>query len=188
MSQSRFGWVRGAAAGAVLAAALAGQTARAMSTDGSLLTNIASVSYSSVAANNIGFYISYLVTAPVLVMVPGLALTKSSSPTITSSGNNVSFTIWVQSTSTSSSAFGVVITDKLPDNMTWNSTFNSGSNYFNFSLGNPAWFMAWSTNVGVSWTPGVPTIGQGGPLLLKFTAPVLGPMYSGYISYGALTL
>lgn len=184
MSQARFGHLRGAATVVGLVAALAGQVARAATTDGTLLTNIASASFSTMPNNSIGFNVSYMGSAYVLVMVPGLAVSKQASPTVSTSGNDVTFTIWAVNTSVSSSAWGVVITDKLPDNTLWDSaTF---TNWWNPSGGVPAgWFLSWSTNAGASWTAGVPTVGQGVPLWLKFTTTVLSPGFSGFVSYNA---
>jgi uncharacterized repeat protein (TIGR01451 family) len=122
--------VRGAAltllAASLSAAGLLPRPAAAMTADGALITNVASAtlywgsgSFFPVrgGVTSQGFTMSYRVTANVLVSCPFILPQKWVTPTTQAAGGTVTFTICVTNNSLLASAWGVILTDRLPDNM-----------------------------------------------------------------------
>lgn len=89
--------------------------------DGTIVTNVASVTYSTTFVPQVGsgYSVSYASTALVLVQDPCIDLKKFANPTEQAPGQVVTFTIWVVNCSKSASAFDVWVADKLPANTSY---------------------------------------------------------------------
>ena len=164
---------------AVLAAAGwlgAGSAARAATADGTLITNVACATFSSLG---VPFAVSYCATAYAIVQNPCVALQKVANPTVQATGGTVTFTLWAVNCSASVSAFNVTVTDRLPDNVTYsgNELYWKGSN-----PGNTALFPANSTN-NIAWVAGSATLGQGAPFYLRWQQFLLGPGTSSMVTF-----
>lgn len=159
-----------------------GRTASAATTDGTLITNVACGTFLSSAG--MGFAISYCCTATVLVSNPCVALQKRATPTVQSSGGTVTFELIAINCSNSSSAFNIMVTDRLPDNMAY------------VTSANPAWYSgtggpinsAFRSADNVSWSGGWPVLGQVTPYWLRWQLEFLGPGKSGGITFLATVL
>jgi len=161
---------------ACLLAAFAGR-AGAGTVDGTLITNVASGTYSS--ASRIGFIVSYPVTAYVLVQNPAVWIWKTASPTLQAPGGDVTFTACVKNQSAYVSAFNVTVTDVLPIG-------------FDFRAMSSIWPASWvitnANGLAGPWVAGWPTVGQEPTWFLRWTLPVVGPMASGCVAFTARVL
>lgn len=169
--------------GLVVGLVLAGSRGQAMTTDGSLLTNLASGTYqiTSGAAQTI----SYGASAMVIVMTPATVIGKVASPTLQTSGGTVTFCINFVNQSGWASALNIVVTDVVPDNMKYlNGPWTSWATTAGANL-----YMAWATSAApATWNVGEPNTGQTSPvgtLFLRWTVDVTGPKQSGQICYKA---
>ena len=86
--------------------------------EGTLITNVACATYGAVQPN-CDFVVSYCVTASVLVANPLIAANKSSNPTIECSGGTITFCIYVRNNSAYTSAFNILVSDILPQNISY---------------------------------------------------------------------
>jgi len=160
---------------------LAAGVARGMTTDGTMITNVATSTYST--TSGMGFTVSYSVTALAWVANPCLGLQKVGLPVMQSSGNTVTYTIWVVNCSCTSSAFNVTVTDRLPDNVAydaWRGAWNGGSG--------GTWTASYSPNNASPWTAGNPSAGQTSPFYLRFALNLLGPCASAMETYSVTVL
>lgn len=164
---------------ACLAAVLAGGVASASTADGVLITNLAGATYKT--TSGAGQSISYGATVNVLVATPVVMLRKEASGTLQASGGTVTFCISYSNSGRWASAFNVVITDAMPDNM----RFVNGTGNWESPPAGSSVTRAWSTNGGAGWTStgSTPNMAQGTPVLLRWTVDVLGPNASGYVCY-----
>jgi len=166
-----------------------GRSASAATTDGTLITNVACGTFLS--ASGMGFAISYCCTANVIVANPCVALQKRATPTVQSSGGVVTFELIAINCSCSSSAFNIMVTDRLPDNMAyfagpvnaWNGTTGApGPNPISTGYKSP-------DNLPSSWTVTWPAAaGQVAPYFLRWQLEFLGPCESSAISFQATVL
>lgn len=171
--------------GILLLGVLAAGRASAMTTDGSLLTNLASGTYKITSGT--GQLISYGASAMVIVMTPATVIGKVASPTMMTSGGTVTFCITFSNASAWASAMNVVITDVLPDNMKY---VAGGEVYYGITGGSTV-YPAWATSAAGPWTQTTPNTGQTSPagtLYLKWTVDVTGPKQSGQVCYKATVL
>jgi len=135
--------------------------------------------------------VSYNATSNVLISCPAVALSKVAMPTVQASAGTVTFTIWVANTSLQASAFNVVITDMLPNNLA----------YAGPTPGPFAWWWSAGPTVPVvttglsldnltfqSGAAIVPVVGQGSPYYLRWTIGQLAPGKSGFVTYMATVL
>jgi len=159
---------------------LTGREAGAMTTDGTLITNVACATF--MGASGGGFSVTYCATVTTRVDNPCIALQKLANPTVQSSGGTVTYTIWVVNCSCANSAFNVTVTDRLPDNVSflasipgWNG--GTGGNW-------------WPTNGsnGTTWVAGSPGLGQTATYYLRFVLTMLGPCASAMQSYSVTVL
>jgi len=159
------------------------RNASAATTDGTLITNVACGTFLSSAG--VGFSISYCCTATVLVSNPCVALQKKANPTVQSSGGTVTFELIAINCSASSSAFQIMVTDKLPDNMA-----------YAFSA-NPSWYggngapipSLFKSADNLTWTGGWPAAtGNVTPLWLRWQMQFLSPGSSASITFLATVL
>jgi len=159
-----------------------GRNASAATTDGTLITNVACGTYLS--ASGMGFAISYCCTANVLVSNPCVALQKRATPTVQSSGGVVTFELIAINCSSSSSAFNVMVTDRLPDNMAY------------IPSANPTWYggpiapinSLFKSPDNLNWSSNWPVAAQGAPYWLRWQLEFLGPGRSASISFQATVL
>jgi len=152
------------------------QRAEAATTEGTLITNVATSTYGSVQFTE--YTVSYSVTAYVLVARPTIQIRKWAAPTVACSGQTVEFCIQVVNESLFTSAFNVILTDRI-------NFPNSGYAYVGLSL--TSWFSDPVTTVfpgkrdGVFpnvYSPGEPAdnLGADGhPWELKWGLNMLGP-------------
>jgi uncharacterized repeat protein (TIGR01451 family) len=157
---------------------LAGGAARCATTDGTMITNVASASFQT--SGSFRVIVSYAVSAYVLVQNPAIQLVKTSSVTMQASGGDVVFRICVRNTSAAVSSFNVTLTDQLPSNMTY-----VNPSFANWVVGTGTWTAASAPAIGGPWTNGEPGNGQVPPYFMKWTLSVLGPNASGCVSYTA---
>jgi len=102
-----------ASAGIMILLLLGAGSVRAATADGTLITNVACMTYGSIMSN-CNFTATYCVTATVLVVNPNIQINKSASPSIECSGSTVTFCIWVANASAYTSAFNVHVIDIIP--------------------------------------------------------------------------
>lgn len=164
-----------AVAGILLLAGWPGR-ASAMTADGTLVTNAATITCMS--SNGLGFSVSFALTATVVVNNPCIAGQKLTNPTAQSAGGLLTYTIWVVNCSCMSSAFNATVTDRLPDMVamsnpsptSWNG--NSGGVWYNSNSANSA-----------TWAAGAPAVGQTTACYLRFVLDQLGPCRSAYVAF-----
>jgi uncharacterized repeat protein (TIGR01451 family) len=153
-----------------------------MAADGALITNNVSATYGGSGGISIKYTVSYLATANVLVSCPVVSLAKVAIPTVQSAAGVVTFQIWVANTSMQASAFNVVISDKLPDNVTF---LGPVTTWWNGVA--PATSASSSSN-GTVWAASAPLAGQGATYYLRWTLNQLAPGRSGFIQYTVTVL
>jgi uncharacterized repeat protein (TIGR01451 family) len=160
-----------------LAAAAIGFAGRAgaMTADGTLVTNVASITFRYWSGASFG--VSFNLTATVLTTNPCLTAQKTASPMVQASGGLLTFTLWVINCSPTMSAFNINVTDRLPNNAVMGanlSAWNGGSG--------GSWYPASGTN-NTTWAPNVPPAGQGVPYFLRYVLDQIGPSKSGFVSF-----
>lgn len=160
--------------------AITGKEAGAMTTDGTLITNVACATY--MGASGGGFAVSYCATATTRVDNPCIALQKGANPTVQSSGGTVTYTVWVINCSCTNSAFNVTVTDRLPDNV----AFLASIPGWNGGTGG-TWTPSYGSN-NTTWGAGSPGGGQTSPYYLRFALNLLGPCASAMQSYSVTVL
>ena len=154
----------------------------AMAADGALITNNVTATYGGSGGISIKYTVSYMATANVLISCPVVSLAKVAIPTVQSAAGVVTFQIWVANTSMQASAFNVVISDKLPDNVTF---LGPVTTWWNGTA--PATTTSSSSN-GTTWPSSAPLAGQGGPYYLRWTLNQLAPGRSGFFQYTVTVL
>ncbi len=97
---------------------LGGGGAWGSTADGTLITNVACATYGT-AADTCNLSATYCVTLTVLVTNPNVQINKSASPTVDCSGATVTFCIWVANTSIWTSAFQVMVEDRIPTSIAY---------------------------------------------------------------------
>ena len=157
-----------------------------MAADGALITNVVSATYGGMGGPTIMYTVTYNATSNVLISCPVVALSKVAIPTIQASGSVVTFQIWVSNFSTNASAFNVVISDMLADNMTYlaASEANWTTNTTGFSYALSTNNTAWQTSGALIQPAG----GQGSPYYLRWNIGQLAPGKSALITYAATVL
>jgi len=170
-----------------LSLAAVGRPVSAATTDGTLITNVACGTFQS--ASGMGFSISYCCTANVFVTNPCVALQKRATPTVQSSGGVVTFELVAINCSCNSSAFNIMVTDRLPDNM----AFYAGPvNAWNGTTGAPGptpISTPYKSPDNASWSANWPAAaGQVAPYWLRWQLEFLGPCESSAISFQATVL
>ena len=157
---------------------VAGRT-HATTSDGAIVTNVASATFNAVYAG--AFAVSYASTATVLIANPCINLRKDVSPSVQAAGGTLTFRLWVVNCSPYASAFNVSIIDKIPDNVGYNTDIVATGSWSPSGLG--VWSQYESTN-GTAWAAGPPPVGQVTPYYLRFILSLLGPGKSAYVQYG----
>ena len=186
--QNLIGAPRGRKRGFLAALAITAMTALfpagapALTADGCVMTSVANVTFCSIAGVFVGFKVSYGATAPVLICNPLVAYTKTATPTMSIPTGTVTFSLCIINNSSTTSAFNMVVSDKLPDNMS----------YVQPSYG--IWGgTATMTNAAVMagpWSLGEPPDGQANPMYLRWTVEMIppGPGRSACVDFAARVL
>ena len=110
---------------------------------------------------------------------------RYANPTVQASGGAVTFTLWVVNCSPTSSAWNILVTDRLPDNTYYDpGTFVSWPG--NATPG--VWDPSYSSN-NTTWSGvGQPALPQGAPYYLRYTLNILGPGKSAFASFQVVIL
>ncbi len=168
-----------AALAALWGLALPPGVSAAPTADGTLITNVACATFQ--AAGGQGFAVSYCVTAIVRVDSPCIALQKIANPTVQSSGGTVTFSIYVVNCSCTNSAFNIMVTDRLPDNMSYS------GNYAGIALGFPGTWTPYqsSVNTGTGWSGVALAVGQGAPYYMRYILDFISPCKSALVTFTA---
>jgi len=185
---------------AMLLAFAAGR-AGAMTTCGSLVTNVATCTMWSGPPDFTPYEVSYNATAAVRIKCPAslrvakfadLPYNNGGGTIVASTGTTVKFTICVINELTFS-VWGVTVNDKLPDNImfvdgdsTWNTAGEYG-NYYTTVVPGPAPAPDIRNSNNNTWpgTAGYPAYGQTGAMYIRWTFPSVGwcgPSGAGMVS------
>jgi uncharacterized repeat protein (TIGR01451 family) len=168
--------------GMILVGLVMPRAASATTADGTLITNVATATFATASLN--GFGVSYGASAYVIVANPCVAIMKVPDVTTQSAGSKVTYTLWIANCSPTSSAFNITITDKLPDNVSYDAargSWNGGSG--------GTWTSSESVNGSVgSYVTGTPTAGQTTPYYLRYVLDLLGPAKSAMLAYSVVIL
>ena len=167
----------------MVSALVAGTPAHATTSDGALITNVASATF--IAQIPGAFGVSYAATATVLVANPCINLLKTVTPSVQAAGGSLTFRLWVVNCSVWASAFNVSIIDKIPDNVGFNTDMGATGSWSPSGLG--VWSQYESAN-GTTWAAGFPPVGQVTPYYLRYILSLLGPSKSAYVQYGVTIL
>ena len=161
--------------------ALGAGSARAATTDGSIITNVASATFQGVNSP-LAWMVSYGVTATVLVQNPRIMLFKTANPTMQAPGGDVTFRVCVQNMSAAVSAFNVTVTDAIPAGF----AFQAGGAFAaNPGLWPNTWVVTNANGVAGPWNAGWPTVGQTSAWFMRWTLPVVGMNASGCVEFTA---
>jgi len=179
---------------AILIALMAAGRSMASTSDGTLITNLATASYWS--ADGMKYQPTYGATATVIVANPAIQLYKTSTPSMQCSGGTVTFCIWAVNTSAMASSFNIIVEDWLPiDNVfanglafiigsrtNWNPQAATITPGFSWYVAGPGW-RTWYTPVDPDGDPdaigqyyirwAISTIGPGRSVMLCYKASVL---------------
>jgi len=168
----------------LVAGAICPGRAEAGTTEGTLLTNIATATYSTM--QNLEFSVSYNSTARVLVAFPSVQLQKTVSPTFDCPGATVTFCVYAVNTSTLTSAFDVVIKDTFTDTMAYvagqnnwagNTTGAAIVAYRSIATAFGPWFEQFD------FVNGEPPDGQAYPYYLRWAINIIGPGKSALVCF-----
>jgi len=171
---------------ALLLLALAPRPAQAATSCGTIVTNAAMITMWSGPIDQIGYELSYCVTATVMVICPITAVNKYAKPQIVASGGIVTFYICIdnQRMSADGSVWNVTVTDRLPYGMAFDANSMVAYNYGVGAL-NPASDISWATSLAGPWTFGNPAGNTASPLYLRWRIPTIGVLKSGCVAYRA---
>jgi uncharacterized repeat protein (TIGR01451 family) len=172
----------GRAAVAILVAGLAGWAGpvRAMTADGTVITNTVCITFSS--ATGRGWAVSFCVTSRPMVGNPCALVQKAVSPATQTSGGTMTYTIWVVNCGPTASAWNLVAVDPLPDNVSYDAFRGS---WPGVSAGTWARYRGAD---GASWQAADPAAGQVAPYYLRFVLDMLGPNRSAMQTYSVVIL
>jgi len=177
----------------MLVLGMAAGRASAATVDGTLITNVACMTYGSVTAD-CNFTASYCATATVLVVNPNIQINKVGTPSIECSGSTVTFCIWVANVSAYTSAFNVHVIDIIPG--------SSGVMSYVQSAGAGNWIAGtagaaltmgygsqppWNGFFTQYWSAECPA-GQTGPYGIRWVISLIGPGKSAMLCWKASIL
>jgi len=165
---------------------VAGRSALAATTDGTLITNAACGSFQS--AQGMQFWISYCSTAWVIVSNPCVALNKRATPTVQSSGGTVTFELVAINCSCTTSSFNIIITDRLPDNMAYVGLGTPHYTWYGLPAPNPSWYQSSANTYAGPYGAALPGPGQLPPYFLRFSLDWIGPCKSAAVAFIATVL
>ena len=99
------------------AAALRPAVAMAATAEGTLITNVACATFS--ATDQTPFAASYCSTALIFIVAPSVQVNKRANPSIECSGGTVTFCMYAYNNSNWTSAFNVVLNDRMPGGVSY---------------------------------------------------------------------
>jgi len=167
-----------AAAAVALGAVICAGRAHALTADGSLMTNTATATFTTISG--LRYEVSYLATDTVLICNPLVAYYKTATPTVTAPNGTVVFTLCVVNSSITTSALNLTIEDVLPDNMEY-----INPSYTEWPAG---WQESFAAVQAGPYAAGQPINGQDGRFYLRWSIQIIGPRASGCITYTARVL
>ncbi len=176
-----------AALALVLAALAIPRESWALTADGALMTNSAWATFSGSAGKDVWYRTSYLASASVLVCNPIVAFVKTATPSMAAPSNTVTFTMCAVNSSITTSAFNLVLTDRLPDNMAYIPPVS-------YMPAAGVFTATYATVLTGTWTAGEPGVGANNvPLApaayyLRWVANVTGPGKSSCVYYRVTVL
>lgn len=187
-----------AAALVIVTSGVAGR-AVAATAEGALLTNMATASFLSVQWTD--YETTYGTSAYVLVVVPSVQIRKVATPTAECPGATVTFCIWVTNASAYTSAFNVVIDDRVPDIFEyvvgqdrWAGNTAGATMIAGYSITDFGQVYCWPGTVHIkcpdgSPSSGLPLAGQiGSSLRMFWTINMIGPGQSAMMCFKARIL
>jgi uncharacterized repeat protein (TIGR01451 family) len=161
-----------------------GKAAAAATGCGTLITNVATVTMWSGPMDQIGYALSYNVTATVVVICPVTGLVKYADRGVASAGSTVTFFVCVnnQRLTADGSVWNVTITDRMPPGMSF---VDWGTNDYGGTVSLRAYTGVLTPG---GWTVAAPAAGQGTPLYMRWRVDMVGPMKSACVTYRARIL
>jgi uncharacterized repeat protein (TIGR01451 family) len=169
--------------GMVMVCLLGAGRVLATTADGTMITNVATATFATPSLAG-PYAVSYNASAYVMVQNPCIGIRKDPNVTTQSAGGTVTYTLWVVNCSPVTSAFNITVTDKLPDNV----TFDSQRGNWNGGSGG-TWVPSTSPNGSAPWANGAyPPVGQTTPFYMRFVLDQLGPTKSAMIAYSVVVL
>ena len=180
-----------AASAGIMIMMLMARVAGAATADGTLITNVACMTYGSVTVD-CNFTASYCVTATVLVVNPNIQINKSASPSIECSGSTVTFCIWVANASAYTSAFNVHVIDIIPGSSGVMSYVQGQLNWVTGTAGGAVTLgygsqPPWNGFLYQQWGVECPA-GQTGPYGIRWVVSLIGPGKSALLCWKASIL
>jgi hypothetical protein len=165
---------------------LAPRAAMAATSCGAVITNTATITMWSGPIDQIGYEVSYNVTATVRVICPVTAVLKYARPAEVAATGVTTFYICIdnQRMSSDGSVWNVTVTDRLSDGMGF-VAFNPQS----YVIGGGAVLTSsWAASLAGPWTVGSPVAGQQDPLFLRWVISYVGTLKSGCVTFSASVL
>jgi len=168
----------------LVAASLSGR-AHAGSACGALITNTAMLTMWSGPVDQIGYVLTYAVTAVVRVVCPVVSMTKYANRNVAAVGSTVTFFICVIN-DRADSIWNVTVTDRMPMSMGFWS-WSTGN--YNITSGGPyAINQAWAPTLTGVYSTTAPAGGTIGPLYMRWRIERIGPAKSACVTYQATVL
>ena len=173
----------------IIASALASalpRVAQAATSCGAIITNTATITMWSGPIDQIGYEVSYNVTATVKVICPVTAVLKYARPAEVAASGVTTFYICIdnQRMSADGSVWNVTVTDRLSDGMGF-VAFNPQS----YIIGGGAILTSsYATSLAGPWTVGTPAGGTQDPLFLRWVINYVGTLKSGCVTFSASVL
>jgi len=108
-----------------------------------------------------------------------IGVTKLVTPTMLAASQTATYTVCVVNNALNATAWNLVVSDKLPDNMGW-----VNASLATWAGAGSAWDLSDSGN-GTTWaaSPAQPPAGQTSPFFLRWTIDKLGPNRSACVSF-----
>ena len=155
---------------------------------GTDIVNVASVTMWSGPIDQIGYELSYNVSATVRVICPITAIVKYAVPKVVAAGGLVTFYICIdnQRMAADGSVWNITVTDRLPYGMALDNASMITYGYGVGALANTD--IAWSASLAGPWTLWsvlAPPAGQAAPFYLRWRVPMVGTIKSGCVAYRA---
>lgn len=152
---------------------------------GTNIVNVASVTMWSGPIDQIGYELSYNVSATVRVICPITAIVKYAVPKVVAAGGLVTFYICIdnQRMAADGSVWNITVTDRLPYGMAFDANSMLAFNYGTGAM--VANDLGWSTSLAGPWTLGQPAGNSVAPLYLRWRVPMIGTIKSGCVAYRA---
>ena len=149
-----------------------------MTAAGSLVTNFASVTFSSIDAYPF-FHYENATTEIWIVEPPIIVMTKQATPTLMSPGDVVTYEVCAFNRSWNFSAMNITVNDWLPDNTGYEPTV---ANWNWVNTAGATWTRSYSGDDS-TYVVGEPAVGQVPAQYFKWFLDILGPRDSGCVTF-----